>query len=229
MLDDLLKRQHGERAEVPFGQGAGVTSAAPVALLSVEDKAGIVELARGLVELGWTVAATGGTAALLAAADVPVVDAAVLAGAPELLAGRVKTLSPAVFGGILFRRENRDDVAEAERHGFPPIALVACSFHRFAERAADPEVAPEEALLHLDVGGPAMVRAAVKNHPDVLPLVDPTDYEPVLSALRRSGGDLAGVPAALRRRLALRAFRTLVDYDREILAFFEGLAAVDAA
>ena len=163
----------------------------PTALLSVYDKSGIVELASGLHELGWTLLSSGGTARAIAEAGVPVTDVADLTGVPAILGHRVVTLHPKVHGGILADPDDPDHRRDLEDHGIEPIDLVVVNLYPFA---SDPSVEL------IDIGGPAMVRAAAKNHAHVGVVVDPADYGPVLAELR-AGGRLA---AATRRRLARR-------------------------
>lgn len=193
----------------------------PIAILSTSDKKGVVALGRGLSSLGWSLAATSGTRSELAASGVKAVDVAALAGTAEMFDGRIKTLSTPLFGGILFRRDVPEDRAQTFRSCFPDIALVACNFYPFPEPAKRTEDGVQEALRSLDVGGPAMIRAAAKNYAHVLPLANPRDYAQVLAAIEMAGGDPRGVPLALRRELALRSFMALVEYDRRILSFFE--------
>jgi phosphoribosylaminoimidazolecarboxamide formyltransferase/IMP cyclohydrolase len=149
---------------------------------------------------------------------VPVKDVEHLTKAPELFGGRVKTLDPVVFGGLLFRRGVPGDERVALSRGIPRIDLVACNFHPFVEAVSNGTLATAEALDHIDVGGPSMVRAAAKNHPAVLPLVDPLDYPFVLEALSGPGG----LSLEERRRLAVKAFRCTAAYD---IAIADHLAA----
>jgi phosphoribosylaminoimidazolecarboxamide formyltransferase / IMP cyclohydrolase len=178
------------------------------ALLSVYDKTGLVDLARGLRELGWELVASGGTAATLEEAGIDHVEVADLTGAPEMLGGRVKTLHPTIHGGILADRATPEHMADLAERGIGPIDLVVCNLYPFA---ADPSIEM------IDVGGPTMVRAAAKNHAHVGVVVDPADYDAVLSELRG-----AGVLAAdTRRRLARAAFAHTADYDGAIVAWFD--------
>jgi phosphoribosylaminoimidazolecarboxamide formyltransferase / IMP cyclohydrolase len=179
------------------------------ALLSVWDKAGLAALAAGLVELGWELVSSGGTAAALAEAGIPVTEVAEVTGAPEMLGGRVKTLHPAVHGGILADRSKPDHLADLEARGIEPIDLVVCNLYPFA---TDPSVEL------IDVGGPTMVRAAAKNFASVGVVVRPEDYGPVLDELR-SGGTLSD---ATRRRLARAAFAHTAAYDAAIVGWLDG-------
>ena len=158
------------------------------ALLSVSDKTGIVEFARGLVRLGFQLLSTGGTMRHLAAAGLPVTPVEELTGFPELLGGRVKTLHPKVHGGILADRDDpshRDDLA---RHGIDAIDVVCVNLYPFEETVARPDVSWRDAVENIDIGGPALVRAAAKNHGHVVVVVRPADYDDVLEALAAPGG-----------------------------------------
>ncbi len=178
------------------------------ALLSVWDKTGLIELARGLHELGWELVASGGTSAALAEAGLPVVAVEEVTGSPEMLGGRVKTLHPAIHGGILADRSKPGHVADLEAQGIAAIDLVVCNLYPFGDRPS---------IEMIDVGGPTMVRAAAKNHGSVGVLVDPADYGPVLGELS-AGGSLS---AGTRRRLARAAFAHTAAYDAAIVAWFD--------
>ena len=180
----------------------------PTALLSVYDKSGIVELARGLHEIGWSLLSSGGTARTIGEAGVPVTDVADITGVPAILGHRVVTLHPKVHGGILADPDDPDHRRDLEEHGIEPIDLVVVNLYPFA---SDPSVDL------IDIGGPAMVRAAAKNHAHVGVLVDPADYQGVLDELR-AGGRLA---AATRRRLARTAFARTAAYDAQIVAWLD--------
>jgi phosphoribosylaminoimidazolecarboxamide formyltransferase/IMP cyclohydrolase len=189
------------------------------ALLSVSDKAGIVELARGLAALGVELVSTGGTARTLAQAGVVVREVAEVTGFPEMLDGRVKTLHPAVHGGILARRDRADHLETLARHGVGPIDLVAVNLYPFERTVAQPDVSVAEAVEQIDIGGPAMIRSAAKNHDGVAVLVDPGQYGAVLDELRRSGGRLS---AATRHELALAAFGRTAAYDTAVSEWLAG-------
>jgi phosphoribosylaminoimidazolecarboxamide formyltransferase/IMP cyclohydrolase len=191
------------------------------ALFSVSDKTGLVDLARGLAELGVELLSTGGTARTLTGAGLTVREVADVTGFPEMLDGRVKTLHPAIHGGILARRDLPEHGAALERHGIGPIDLVAVNLYPFEATVAKPGVAFDDAIEQIDVGGPAMIRAAAKNHAAVVVLVDPTQYAPLLAELRRSGGI---VSAETRQRLALEAFRRTAQYDAAIAAWLRAPA-----
>jgi phosphoribosylaminoimidazolecarboxamide formyltransferase/IMP cyclohydrolase len=178
------------------------------ALLSVYDKSNIVELARGLIDLGYEIVSTGGTLRAVEAAGVPVLAVAEVTGSPEILDGRVKTLHPAIHGGLLARRDDPAHLASLAAHDIAPIDLVAVNLYPFAQTIAAPDVTLTDALEQIDIGGPTMIRAAAKNFPDVIVLTNPADYRPVLDALRT-----ATVTLTDRRRLAARAFAHVAAYD----------------
>lgn len=187
------------------------------ALISVTDKQGVVELARGLVELGYEILSTGGTCRVLEEAGVPVTRVSDYTGFPEILDGRVKTLHPRVHGGILARRDEAADRAAMAEHGIAPIDVVVVNLYRFRDVAADPEADWRKVVEQIDVGGPAMIRSAAKNHAHVAVLVDPADYPRVLETMRTHDGDL---PEALRRDLAAKAFAHTAAYDGAVAAWF---------
>ena len=181
------------------------------ALLSVSDKRGIVDFARGLVELGWEIVSTGGTAEALRAARVPVIPIEQVTGFPEMMDGRVKTLHPKVHGGLLARRAHPGDRAALAEHGIAPIDLVAVNLYPFRETVAKPGVTFDQAIEQIDIGGPSMLRSAAKNHADVIVIVDPDDYQTVLDALRAGSVD-----SGLRRQLATKVFAHTAAYDAAI-------------
>jgi phosphoribosylaminoimidazolecarboxamide formyltransferase / IMP cyclohydrolase len=183
------------------------------ALLSVSDKTGLVELASGLAELGVEMVSTGGTFRHLAEAGLPVTPVSEVTGSPEILEGRVKTLHPRIHGGILADRGKPAHLRQIEEHGIGRIDLVVVNLYPFRETVARPEVTVEEAVESIDVGGPAMLRAAAKNFAAVVVLVDPADYPRVLAAVRAGDGE---VPAELRHELAVKAFAHTGDYDATI-------------
>ncbi len=182
------------------------TPGARRALLSVFDKTGIVELARGLAGRGFELISTGGTARALASAGLAVTEVAALTGFPEIMDGRVKTLHPKVHGALLGRAGTDDAVMRAQ--GIAPIDVAVINLYPFAETIARPACAYEDAIENIDVGGPAMLRAAAKNHARVAVLVDPADYAGVLAELAAGG-----VSEATRRRLAAKAFGHTAQYD----------------
>ncbi|HET9985311.1 MAG TPA: bifunctional phosphoribosylaminoimidazolecarboxamide formyltransferase/IMP cyclohydrolase [Longimicrobiales bacterium] len=186
------------------------------AILSVSDKTGIVDFARGLAQLGWELVSTGGTAAALRQAGIPVRDVSEVTGHPEMMEGRVKTLHPAVHAGILARRDVPEDLRALASHGYPPFELVAVNLYPFTRTvtAATPLAA---AMEQVDIGGPTMLRAAAKNHRFVLPVVDPADYPRVLQALR------GGEPEEFRVELARKVFAHTSTYDAAVAAYLGGL------
>lgn len=187
------------------------------ALISVSNKEGVIEFARGLVDLGVEIISTGGTAKTIREAGIPVTYISDLTGFPEILDGRVKTLHPKVHGGILALR-NEDHLAQLDKQEIATIDLVAVNLYPFRETIAKPGVTFEEAIENIDIGGPAMVRAAAKNHKYVLAVVNPYRYDEVLKALQTSS-----VSDDLRRLLALEAFAHTSSYDAAITAYFQKL------
>ena len=153
------------------------------ALLSVSDKTGLVSFAQGLTQLGFELVSTGGTAKALEAAGLKVTPVERVTSFPEMLGGRVKTLHPLIFGGLLARRELPEDLAAIEKASIGLIDLVAVNLYPFRETAAKPGVTLEELVENVDIGGPSLLRAAAKNHAPVVPLCDPADYPRVLQAL----------------------------------------------
>jgi phosphoribosylaminoimidazolecarboxamide formyltransferase/IMP cyclohydrolase len=193
------------------------------ALLSVSDKRGLVELARGLAELGFELLSTGGTAKALADAGLRVRQVSDYTGFPEMLDGRVKTLHPKIHGGLLGRRDLPEHVAAMREHGIQAIDLVVVNLYPFRETVARPGTTLDEAIEQIDIGGPSMLRSAAKNHAHVTVIVDPDDYAPVLAELRASGGR---VSAATNRRLAQKVFCATACYDGAIA---DWLGAPDAS
>jgi phosphoribosylaminoimidazolecarboxamide formyltransferase/IMP cyclohydrolase len=180
------------------------------ALLSVSDKTGIVELAKALLSHGVEVLSTGGTAQLLKLNGVVVTEVGAYTGFPEMMEGRVKTLHPKVHGGILARRDKPDHVRSMEEHGIPPIDMVVVNLYPFAQTVARPGCTMEDAIENIDIGGPAMVRAAAKNHRFVAVVTDPADYARVRQGLKEGGGRLEG---EFRYELAAKAFSHTAEYD----------------
>ncbi len=180
------------------------------ALISVWDKRGLADFAKGLVDLGFSLLSTGGTAKALRDAGLEVKEVSEIAGFPEVFGGRVKTLQPLIFGGILFRRGTDDQDAEA--HGIPTIDLVCVNLYPFEATAAkNPELS--ELVEMIDIGGPSLIRAAAKNHESVMVVVDPDDYAWVLEGIKKHGGSLCEKG---KRRLALKAFARTAEYDSAI-------------
>ncbi len=186
------------------------------ALISVHDKTGVVEFARGLADLGVEILSTGGTAKLLRESGVPVVDVAQVTGFPEMLDGRVKTLHPKVHGGILARRDRPEHMVALEAHGIGRIDLVAVTLYPFEATVAAPGVTLDEAVENIDIGGPSMIRGAAKNHASVAVITDTGQYAPVLEELRANQG---GLSPETRYRLAFEAFRRTAQYDAAIAAY----------
>jgi phosphoribosylaminoimidazolecarboxamide formyltransferase/IMP cyclohydrolase len=184
------------------------------ALVSVADKTGVVELVRGLIGLGFEIVSTGGTARTLEQAGLAVVPVSSVTGFPELMDGRVKTLHPAIHAGILARRDRADDLASLDAHRLSTIDLVAVNLYPFAEAARRPETTFDALIEEIDIGGPALVRAAAKNFRGVIVVVDPSDYPRVLAALARPGGP----EGPWRLELAAKAFRHTAGYDQTIAA-----------
>ena len=186
----------------------------PRALISVSDKRGVVGFARGLVELGWELVSTGGTAASLEKAGLPVTPVDQVTGFPEILDGRVKTLHPRIHAGLLARRDlptHTSAMAELKIEWFD---LVAVNLYPFQATIANPDVSFEDAIENIDVGGPSMLRAAAKNHEFVLPVVDPKDYDAVLEMLRAGA-----IPPECRREMAAKVFGHTADYDAAIAGY----------
>ena len=196
------------------------------ALLSVHDKTGLVDFARGLHEQGIELLSTGGTAAAIGEAGVPVTQISEHTGSPEMLGGRVKTLHPTVSGGILARRDDAGQMAELDEHGVVPIDLVAVNLYPFAATVAQPEHTLQEALEQIDIGGVTLLRAAAKNSPGVVVVVDPSDYDEILEAVRSDD-----LPLSRRLELGARAIAHTAAYDASIGNYLNGLpedAALDA-
>ena len=185
------------------------------ALLSVSDKDGIVTFGQALVERGWELLSTGGTAKALEDAGLPVTKVSDVTEHPEMMDGRVKTLHPAIHAGLLARRSRPDDLAALQEHGYAPIDLVAVNLYPFRETVAKGDVTVDEAMEQVDIGGPTMIRASAKSHRDVCVVVDPSDYDSVIAALDGSSADFA----VLRRRLAAKAFEHTSSYDAAITGY----------
>jgi phosphoribosylaminoimidazolecarboxamide formyltransferase / IMP cyclohydrolase len=187
------------------------------ALLSVSDKAGLVDLARVLADFQVELISTGGTRKALADAGLPVRDISEVTGFPEILDGRVKTLHPRVHGGILAIRDNRQHQATLQAQGIAPIDMVVCNLYPFEATLARPGSSHEEIIENIDIGGPSMVRSAAKNYHDVAIVTAPDQYPAVMEELRANQGALN---LETRERLAAAAFRRTADYDRGISHYF---------
>src|SRR5438477_2672256 len=184
----------------------------PRALISVSDKSGLIDFARGLEARGFEIVSTGGTSRALQQAGLPVIGISDVTGFPEMMDGRVKTLHPLVHGGILARRARPDDLASAAAHGITLVDLVVVNLYPFVKAASNPDTPFDGLIEEIDIGGPSLVRAAAKNFQDVLVVVSPSDYGAVLEQLDRSGG-----PAKeFRFELARKAFAHTGSYDTAI-------------
>jgi len=193
------------------------------ALISVYDKAGIVEFARALSALGVEILSTGGTHRLLTENGIAAVEVATHTGHPEILDGRVKTLHPRIHGGLLGQRNRPEHRAQMAANGIVPIDLVVVNLYPFAQTVARPGVTRAEAIENIDIGGPAMLRSAAKNHADVVVVVDPADYADVLDRIKTGRMD-----QATRHALACRVFAYTAAYDRNIADYLAGPAPDDA-
>src|SRR4051794_36440990 len=194
------------------------------ALLSVSDKTGLAEFARALVGHGVELVSTGGTAKAIAAAGLKVRDVSELTGFPEMMDGRVKTLHPKVHGGLLAIRDNAEHAQAMTAHGIAPIDLLVVNLYPF-EATVDKGAGFEECIENIDIGGPAMIRAAAKNHDDVAVVVEAQDYQAVLDELAANQG---ATTLHLRRRLAAKAYARTAAYDAAISNWFAGELQTDA-
>lgn len=198
------------------------------ALISVTDKTGVVDFAQALVEdFGVEIISTGGTARVLVEAGVPVTPIEEYTGFPEMMDGRVKTLHPKVHGGLLARRDDPKHMAEAAEHGIKMIDLVCVNLYEFEKTVAQPDVTFADAIEHIDIGGPSMLRSAAKNAASVTVVSDPADYDAVLAEMRANNG---ATTLATRRRLQLKVYETTACYDAAISDWLAGrLEAEDDA
>jgi phosphoribosylaminoimidazolecarboxamide formyltransferase/IMP cyclohydrolase len=195
------------------------------ALLSVSDKAGLLPFASKLAERGWELVSTGGTAQILQQAGLTVTGISDVTGFPEMMDGRVKTLHPKVHAGILARRHRIDDRTSLAAHGITPIDLVVVNLYPFAKAAARPDIAFDDLIEEIDIGGPSLVRAAAKNFRYVLVVVDPSDYAGALAALSAPGGP----SLSFRFSLARKAIAHTADYDAVIAAALDAVQVDDAS
>ncbi len=186
------------------------------ALISVSDKTGVVDMAKGLEALGAEILSTGGTAKALRDAGVKVTDVAAYTGSPEILDGRVKTLHPKIHGGLLGRRSVPAHVDQMKQHNIGPIDVVVVNLYPFESTISKPNCHFDDAIENIDIGGPSMLRSAAKNHDDVLVVVDPADYQRVLEAAKDNT-----VTRALRRELAMKVFQHTARYDSLIAGYLE--------
>ena len=189
------------------------------ALLSVSNKNGIVDFARSLVGIGYTLISSGGTHAVIQAEGIPVTKVSEYTGSPEILNGRVKTLHPKIHGGILAQRGNPVHDMDRNANSIGLIDIVAVNLYPFKETVAKPDVTMAEAIENIDIGGPSMVRSAAKNHKDVAVLTNPHQYGIFLDALN---GNISSVTVEqLRSQFAVEAFRHTAEYDAAITAWME--------
>ncbi|MCS6860967.1 MAG: bifunctional phosphoribosylaminoimidazolecarboxamide formyltransferase/IMP cyclohydrolase, partial [Abditibacteriales bacterium] len=194
------------------------------ALISVSDKTGVVEFAKGLAAVGVTILSTGGTARTLREAGLNVTDVAEVTGFPEIMDGRVKTLHPKIHGALLALRDNPEHITALQQHGITPIDMVVVNLYPFQQTIAKPGVTEAEAIENIDIGGPSMIRAAAKNFRSVAVVVDPSDYAGILEELKE-GWQRRAAPTlsdATRRRLAVKAFAHTSAYDAAIYAYLSG-------
>ncbi len=190
------------------------------ALVSVSDKSGLVEFARGLHELGVEILSTGGTAKAIADAGIPVRSVSDHTGSPEILDGRVKTLHPKIHGGLLGRRDLETHRQQMQENDIAPIDMVVVNLYPFEATVAKPDCTLEQAIENIDIGGPSMLRSAAKNHRDVTVVVDPDDYSTVLDEMKSGGGE---VRPETRARLARKVFATTARYDGAIADYLGAL------
>src|SRR5215471_18751886 len=193
------------------GEMAAMNASRPIrrALISVSDKSGIVPFARALAERGVALISTGNSARTLAEAGLPVTEVAQVTGSPEMLDGRVKTLHPAIHGGLLARRDRPDHLATLAEHGIGEIDLLVSNLYPFAQTVAS-GAACEDCVENIDIGGPALIRGAAKNHEFVTVVTDPADYDVVLTDMTANAG---ATSLDLRRRLARKAYALTASYD----------------
>jgi phosphoribosylaminoimidazolecarboxamide formyltransferase/IMP cyclohydrolase len=187
----------------------------PTAILSVHDKTGIVEFAKSLADLGWTLLASGGTAKLLRDSGLAVTEVADYTKSPEILGGRVKTLHPAIHGGLLARPTDEDHQQLLDL-GWDYIDLVAVNLYPFEKTVAKPDVMYADAIENIDIGGVTLIRAAAKNHERVTLVCDPSDYNSVLDEIRAGG-----IIDKTRQRLAVKGFASTMHYDTTIHAYLK--------
>jgi len=195
------------------------------ALISVSDKTGVLDFSRALSALGVNILSTGGTAKLLQENGVRVTEVADYTGFPEMLDGRVKTLHPKVHGGILARRDLPEHVAKLEEHGIAQIDMVVVNLYPFQAVVAKGDCPFDEAIENIDIGGPAMLRSAAKNHKDVVVICDPADYGPVLAEMKGTGMNAGSISGDTRFMLAKKVFAHTAQYDGAIAGYLSSLGA----
>lgn len=193
------------------------------ALISVSDKTGVVEFARGLRELGWQVIATGGTMKLLAESGVEVINISDVTGFPEICDGRVKTLHPKVHGGLLARRDDPNHLKALRENGIEFIDMVCVNLYPFRQTIAREGVTMDEAIENIDIGGPSMLRSAAKNYKDVTVVCDPADYDTILAEIRGYGN----TTPRLRLQLSAKAYTHTAEYDAMIATYMREKAGLD--
>ena len=187
-------------------------------IISVTDKAGVVDFASSLSKFGVQILSTGGTARALRDGGISVMDISQYTGFPEMLDGRVKTLHPKVHGGLLGMRDNPEHVSMMKEHGIENIDLLVVNLYQFEKTVAKEGVTIEEAIENIDIGGPAMLRSSAKNFKDVMVIVDPLDYDPVLKEMEELGG---ATSLKTRFRLARKVFQLTHKYDGAISQYLE--------
>tara|TARA_B100000524_G_scaffold300359_1_gene175034 strand:+ start:741 stop:1325 length:585 start_codon:yes stop_codon:yes gene_type:complete len=186
------------------------------ALLSVSNKSGIVDFAKGLVSAGYNLISSGGTHAVLQAEGIPVMRVSDYTGSPEILNGRVKTLHPKIHGGILAQRDSSSHDLDRKVNRIELIDIVAVNLYPFKETVAKPNVTLEDAIENIDIGGPSMVRSAAKNYKDVAVMTNPNQYGIYLDSIK---GNISIKPETLRRQFMLEAFKHTAEYDTAISAW----------
>lgn len=191
------------------------------ALISLTDKSGIEGFAQALADLGVEILSTGGTAKKMRDSGIAVTDVSEFTGFPEMLDGRVKTLHPLVHGGILNQRENADHQKQCAEHGIKPIDIVAVNLYAFEKTVAAGDCTLADAIENIDIGGPTLLRASAKNFQDVTVIVDPADYEQVLSEIKSTGN----TTLKTRFRLAVKVFELTSSYDTTIAKWLNGVDA----
>jgi phosphoribosylaminoimidazolecarboxamide formyltransferase/IMP cyclohydrolase len=187
------------------------------ALVSVSDKTGLLDFARVLDDYGVEIISTGGTLAALKKGGIQAISVSTFTGAPEILGGRVKTLHPKIHAGILYRRNNEDDIAEMSHQEYKPIDMVIVNLYPFEKTMANPKANDEEIIENIDIGGPSMVRAGAKNFDGVAVVCNPEDYQLIIAEMKKNDGALS---LEFRRRLAALAFELTNHYDKAVAAYF---------
>ena len=192
------------------------------ALISVSDKTGVVEFAKGLVALGWEILSTSGTMKLLKESGVPVTSVSDVTGFPEICDGRVKTLHPKIHGALLARRDIPEHMKELKDNGIDTIDLVCVNLYPFRETIAKPDVTMEDAVEHIDIGGPSMLRSAAKNWESVTVVCNPADYETILSEIKVDGNTIRET----RLKLSAKAYTHTAEYDMAISTYMRAQAGL---